>query len=151
MSYYYRGNLAVELEESPRSSTKKKTKRTIRIKPSIPTGEKLMYLFFVTLVVVGVSLVGIRYSEISQHNYEIQRLKKEIKLTKEANASLQLQIEQLGNRDRIIMEAERMGMVYNPKAAHMVGQTSEAAATNKKTTTASSTSGEEPTKEPANN
>ncbi|CAM5786932.1 MULTISPECIES: cell division protein FtsL [Bacillati] len=127
MSYYYRSNLAVELEDSPGSVTKKKTKRTVRIKPSIPTKEKLMYLFFITLVVIGVGMVGVRYSQISQYNYEIQRLKKEIRINKEKNTSLQLQIEQLSNRDRIIMEAERMGMVYNPEAAHLVGQSKEAA------------------------
>ncbi|MEJ8544592.1 cell division protein FtsL [Brevibacillus borstelensis] len=127
MSYYYRGNLAVELENSPGSGTKKKTKRTVRIKPSIPTKEKLMYLFFITLVVVGVVLVGVRYSQISQYNYEIQRMKKEIRINKDKNTSLELLIEQLSNRDRIIMEAERMGMVYNPEAAHMVGQSKKAA------------------------
>lgn len=138
MSYYYRGNLAVELEESPRSTTQKKTKRTVRIKPSIPTGEKLMYLFLISLVVAGVGLVGVRYSQISQHNYEIQRLKKEIRVNKETNSSLQLQIEQLSNRDRIIMEAMRMGMVYNPEAAHVVGQSKEMAEKKKNSAAASS-------------
>jgi cell division protein FtsL len=124
MSYYYRGNLAVELE---RSRSQQKTKRTIRIKSSIPTGEKLLYLFFISLLVIGVGFVGVRYSRISQYNYEIQSLKKEIRLMQEKNAVLQLQIDQMSNRDRIISEAEKMGMVSNPDAVHVIGQTKGAA------------------------
>jgi cell division protein FtsL len=119
MSYYYRGNLAVELDQS---RSPQKTKRTVTIKPSIPTGEKLLYLFLISLVVVGVGFVGVRYSQISQYNYEIQSIKKEIRLNQEKNAALQLQIEQMSNRDRIISEAEKMGMVSNPDAVHVIGQ-----------------------------
>jgi cell division protein FtsL len=126
MSYYYRGNLAVELEQS---RSPQKTKRTVTIKPSIPTGEKLLYLFFIVLVVVGVSFVGVRYSQISQYNYEIQSLKKEIRLNQEKNAVLQLQIEQMSNRDRIISEAEKMGMVSNPDAVRVIGQMNAAGET----------------------
>lgn len=120
MSYYYRGNLAVDWEQQPRSTTK--TKRTIRIKPSIPTGEKLLYLLFISLTVVGMGLVGVRYSQISQYNYEMQNIKQENKLMQEKNAALELQIEQMSNSQKILSEAERQGMVYNPNAVHVLGQ-----------------------------
>ncbi|MFY0545560.1 cell division protein FtsL [Brevibacillus sp. H7] len=119
MSYYYRGNLAVELEKN---HSRKKTKRTIKIKPSIPTGEKLLYLLFISIIVAGAGFVGVRYSEISQYNYEIQSLRKEIRINQEKNAALQLQIEQMSNRDRIVAEAEKMGMVSNPGSVHVIGQ-----------------------------
>ncbi|MGN7470035.1 cell division protein FtsL [Brevibacillus sp. SAFN-007a] len=121
MSYYYQGNLAMELEKQSRSVTKT-TKRTIRIKPTIPTGEKLLYLLFISLTVIGLGMVGVRYSQISQMNYEIQSTKKENRLLAEKNATLKLQIEQLSNRDRIQREAERQGMVYNANAVHTIGQ-----------------------------
>ncbi|MFP3389641.1 cell division protein FtsL [Brevibacillus sp. SIMBA_040] len=121
MSYYYRGNLAVELEQQPRSVTKT-TKRTIRIKPTIPTGEKLLYLLFISLTVIGLGLVGVRYSQISQYNYDIQSTKKENRIVNEKNTSLQLQIEQLSNGNRILQEAERQGMTYNANAVHTIGQ-----------------------------
>lgn len=121
MSYYYRGNLAVELEKQPRSVTKT-TKRTIRIKPTIPTGEKLLYLLFISLTVIGLGLVGVRYSQISQYNYDIQSTKKENRIVTEKNTSLQLQIEQLSNGNRILQEAERQGMTYNANAVHTIGQ-----------------------------
>ncbi|QRG65770.1 cell division protein FtsL [Brevibacillus choshinensis] len=120
MSYYYRGNLAVELEQKSRTVTK--TKRTIRIKPTIPTGEKLLYLLFISLTVIGLGLVGVRYSQISQYNYDIQSTKKENRLLGEKNAAVKLQIEQMSNRDRIQSEAERQGMVFNPDAVHVIGQ-----------------------------
>ncbi|WP_103107683.1 cell division protein FtsL [Brevibacillus reuszeri] len=121
MSYYYRGNLAVELEKQPRSVTKT-TKRTIRIKPTIPTGEKLLYLLFISLTVIGLGLVGVRYSQISQYNYDIQSTKKENRIVTEKNTALQLQIEQLSNGNRILQEAERQGMTYNANAVHTIGQ-----------------------------
>ena len=121
MSYYYQGNLAMELEKESRSVTKT-TKRTVRIKPTIPTGEKLLYLLFISLTVTGLGMVGVRYSQISQMNYEIQSTKKENRLIAENNATLKLQIEQLSNRDRIQREAERQGMVYNANAVHTIGQ-----------------------------
>lgn len=120
MSYYYRGNLAVELEKKSRTVTK--TKRTIRMKPTIPTGEKLLYLLFISLTVIGLGLVGVRYSQISQYNYDIQSTKKENRLLGEKNAAVKLQIEQMSNRDRIQSEAERQGMVFNPEAVHVIGQ-----------------------------
>jgi cell division protein FtsL len=120
MSYYYRGNLAVELEKKSRTVTK--TNRTIRIKPTIPTGEKLLYLLFISLTVIGLGLVGVRYSQISQYNYDIQSTKKENRLLAEKNAAVKLQIEQMSNRDRIQSEAERQGMVFNPEAVHVLGQ-----------------------------
>lgn len=130
MSYYYRGNLAVELEQS-RSVTK--TKRTIRIKPSIPTGEKLLYLLFISLVVIGMGLVGVRYSQMSQFNYDIQNAKKENRLAQEKNAALKLHIEQMSNSQKIQSEAERQGMVYNPEAVHVLGHSKAQASSNSKT------------------
>ncbi|GED70618.1 hypothetical protein BRE01_43200 [Brevibacillus reuszeri] len=121
MSYYYRGNLAVELEQQSRSVTKT-TKRTIRIKPTIPTGEKLLYLLFISLTVVALGLVGVGYSQISQYNYEIQSTKKDNRIVTEKNTALQLQIEQLSNGNRILQEAERQGMTYNADAVHTIGQ-----------------------------
>ncbi|EJL31030.1 cell division protein FtsL [Brevibacillus sp. BC25] len=121
MSYYYRGNLAMELEQQSKSVTKT-TKRTVRIKPTIPTGEKLLYLLFISLTVVGLGLVGVRYSQISQLNYEIQSTKHENRVTTENNATMKLQIEQMTNRDRLQKEAEKQGMVYNPAAVHTIGK-----------------------------
>jgi cell division protein FtsL len=114
VSFYYRGNLAVDLDH-PRSVAK--TKRTIKIRSAIPTGEKLFYLFLIALVVVGASIVGMRYVQISQYNYEIQNMRQEIRKTQEKNAALQLQIDRMSNRDRIYSEAAAMMMAPAPSGS----------------------------------
>lgn len=81
-----------------------------------------MYLLFISLTVIGLGMVGVRYSQISQFNYDIQSTKKENRLMAEKNAAMKLQIEQMSNRDRIQSEAERQGMVFNPEAVHVLGQ-----------------------------
>lgn len=118
--------------EQTRSVTK--TKRTIKVRSSIPTGEKLLYLFLVTLVVVGASLVGLRYVQISEYNYEIQTTKKEIRVNQEKNAELQQRIDQMSTRDRIYSEAAAMGMTTtDSKAIKVIGGTQPAKKTTPKT------------------
>lgn len=116
--------------EQRRSVTK--TKRTIKVRSGIPTGEKLLYLFLVTVVVVGASFVGLRYVQISEYNYQIQTTKKEIRVSQEKSAELQQKIDQMSTRDRIYTEAAVMGMTTtNSDAVKVIG----GAQTAKKTTT----------------
>ncbi len=122
MSTFFRGNLAVELETS-RAFAKRKKKRTVVVKSSIPTGEKLLYLLLISIVVACVGFVGVRYIEISQYNYQIQELRKQIGDMEEKNASLQLKIEQMSNRDRIYAEAEKMGMVPASGSVRVIANT----------------------------
>ena len=107
MAYYYRGNLAVDVDKSPRV----KQKKTIVIRPSLPTGEKLLYLFMILLVVAGTGFVGLRYSQISEYNYQIEKTKQEMAALQEENAELMLRIEQMSSRERIEQQAKEMGMV----------------------------------------
>ncbi|MET3288140.1 UNVERIFIED_CONTAM: cell division protein FtsL [Brevibacillus sp. OAP136] len=119
MSYYYRGNLAVELE--PKRNTYKKQQRRIKVRSSLPTKEKLLYLFFISVLVVGVGYIGHRYILISQYNYQIQNLKEDIAKVQESNAATQLKINQMNSRERIYDAALQMGMVSAPDAVHVIG------------------------------
>lgn len=121
MSYYYRGNLAVELE--PKRNTYKKQQRRIKVRSSLPTKEKLLYLFFISVLVVGVGYIGHRYILISQYNYQIQSLKQNISKLQESNAATQLKIEQMNSRERIYEAAQQMGMVSAPGSVHVIGET----------------------------
>ncbi|NGQ93711.1 cell division protein FtsL [Brevibacillus sp. SYP-B805] len=118
MNYYYRGNLAVDMEPARSSS---RSKRTVKIKPTLPAGEKLLYLFFILLVVAGVGFVGTRYAQISEYNHEIQNLKQEIKEQQETNASLQQKIEEMSSRERIEAVARELGMVPASGAVEVIG------------------------------
>lgn len=123
MSYYTRGNLAVDID---RRSTAKNKKRTVKIKSAIPTGEKLFYLFLIVMVVVVTGFIGIRYVQISKYNHEIQALKSEIVSIKEESGTIQMKIEQMSNRDRITHEAERLGMVQMQAGAiRIVGKSKQ--------------------------
>ncbi|MGE5702331.1 MAG: cell division protein FtsL [Clostridia bacterium] len=120
MSYYYRGNLAVELE--PKRNTYQKQQRRIKVRSPLPTKEKLLYLFFITVLVAGVGFIGHRYILISQYNYQIQDLKREITTLQDENASMQLKIEQMSNRERIYYAAQQMGMTSVPDSVHVIGE-----------------------------
>jgi len=121
LSYYYRGNLAMEVEQKQSTYKTTKTKRTLKTKPSIPAVEKLLYLFVILVLVLGVGFVGTRYVQISQYNHEIQKAKMEIAKAQETNASLQLKIDEMSSRARIEAVAAEMGMQQQTGAVHVVG------------------------------
>ncbi|MFM1650496.1 cell division protein FtsL [Brevibacillus sp. B_LB10_24] len=118
MRYYYRGNLAVEVEHPDSPSVRKK--RRITVKPGIPAKEKLLYLFFICVIVTGVGFIGVRYVQISEYNYQIQSTKRAITSVQEDNAELRLKIEQMNTGDRIRQEAAEMGLVVSPDSVHVV-------------------------------
>ncbi len=118
MSYYYRGNLAVELERSKSATSRKK--RTLIIKSAIPMKEKLLYLLFVCLIVSAVGFVGYRYVQIAEYNYQIQKTKKDIMAMQEQNAALQLKIDQMSSREEILRTAESQGMVLSPGSVRVI-------------------------------
>ncbi|TPG69096.1 cell division protein FtsL [Brevibacillus laterosporus] len=119
MSYYSRGNLAYEVNR--RSPSPKKMKRTVKIRPGVPTSEKLMYLLLIFALVIATSIIGFRYNQISQNNYQVQLLKKEIEVTKGENESMQLKVDEMSNPKRIGTEAEKMGMVLDMKSVRNMG------------------------------
>ncbi|WP_232698378.1 cell division protein FtsL [Brevibacillus daliensis] len=128
MSYYSRGNLAYEVNRQPKTS--KKVKRTVVVRPGVPTSEKLLYLFLIGVLVAAAGFVGVRYSAISQNNYEIQKLKGEIANNKSLIESMRLKVDELRNPNRIEAEAAKQGMVRNMESVRImtsksVGNTGE--------------------------
>lgn len=96
-------------------------KRTVKIRPGVPTSEKLMYLLLIFALVIATSIIGFRYNQISQNNYQVQLLKKEIEVTKGENESMQLKVDEMSNPKRIGTEAEKMGMVLDMKSVRNMG------------------------------
>lgn len=72
------------------------------VKTGLSTGEKLLYIFAILLVVGSLSVILMGKAAISQLNYEIQFLEKEIAQIKDMNAMLQLEVAALSSPDRII-------------------------------------------------
>ncbi|MGD8190020.1 cell division protein FtsL [Brevibacillus ginsengisoli] len=120
MSYYYRGNLAVELESKSKSKTTTRKKRTVVIKSAIPVQEKLLYILLVCLIVSAAGFVGYRYVQISELNYQIQATKIEIKDIQEKNAALQLKVDSMSSHDEVARGAQEMGMTFSPGAVRVI-------------------------------
>ncbi|MCR8980347.1 cell division protein FtsL [Brevibacillus laterosporus] len=119
MSYYSRGNLAYEVNR--RSPSPKKMKRTVKIRPGVPTSEKLMYLLLIFALVIATSIIGFRYNQISQNNYQIQVLTREIAEIKDENEAMRLKVDEMSSPKRIGIEAEKMGMVLDMKSVRNMG------------------------------
>nr|WP_239565221.1 cell division protein FtsL [Brevibacillus fulvus] len=82
-----------------------------------------MYLFLISVLVFGVSYVGVRYVQISEYNYEIQQLKQQVKKIQDKNTTLQLQVENMSNRERVYAEAQSMNMApANAESIKVVGE-----------------------------
>jgi len=96
-------------------------KRTVKIRPGVPTSEKLMYLLLIFALVIATSIIGFRYNQISQNNYQIQVLTREIAKIKGENESMQLKVDEMSNPKRISIEAEKMGMVLDMKSVRNMG------------------------------
>ncbi|RAP26821.1 hypothetical protein C2W64_01262 [Brevibacillus laterosporus] len=80
-----------------------------------------MYLLLIFALVIATSIIGFRYNQISQNNYQVQLLKKEIEVTKGENESMQLKVDEMSNPKRIGTEAEKMGMVLDMKSVRNMG------------------------------
>ncbi|MBO8171150.1 MAG: cell division protein FtsL [Bacillaceae bacterium] len=109
------GNLAVQLPQKDVTVYRKKSTTTNKKKvatASIPVQEKLIYLAVVIIFVLVSSAIISRYALISEYNYEIQNTRSQISELKESNRSLQVQIDRLSSRERIIEIARNeLGMV----------------------------------------
>lgn len=103
------GNLAYKQNE------KKYVKRKTNIKKkTIPTKEKLYYLFSVIFVVVLASIVISGYAQISELNYSIQKSENSIEQINNDNEDLQIKIAELSSPERIINIAQNeLGMSFD--------------------------------------
>ncbi|WP_255298412.1 cell division protein FtsL [Brevibacillus dissolubilis] len=101
----------MDLKQQPLPPAQRKRKRVVKTTQGVPTGEKLMYLGLILLLVAMAGFVGLRYLQISQYNYQIQSLNKQITKMQGQNEALQLKIDQMSTRDRIVAEATRQGML----------------------------------------
>ncbi|WP_025028061.1 cell division protein FtsL [Caldalkalibacillus mannanilyticus] len=78
----------------------------------LSSGEKLLYIACIIGIVVLLSMLLSRYATITQLNYEIQALEKEVKTIEEVNMNLELIVAEYSSPERIRKVAqEELGMV----------------------------------------
>jgi cell division protein FtsL len=111
MAAYIQGNLALDQKRSapsPKIKIKETTKVVYRNK-SLPTQEKMLYLFTVVLCVIVAGVIIWRYAAIYQMNANILKMQNEIREMQAQNSALKQEVEKLQSPDRLKEEATRLG------------------------------------------
>jgi cell division protein FtsL len=112
MAAYIQGNLAVEPKREQNQRVKiKETRKVVYRNRTLPTQEKLLYLFTVAVLVVAAGVILWRYAQIYQMNASILQIQQEIKQMQAENMALKQQIDKLQSPERLKEEATKYGMV----------------------------------------
>ena len=116
---YQYGNVAVQYQkERQRRPQPKRVQKPpvqqpkphVQRKSSISAGEKVLYILVVIGMVIVASLLLSRSATISQLNYEVQIMEKELSTLQDQNVNLQLMVSEKSSADAIIKKAEEFGM-----------------------------------------
>ncbi|WP_082053144.1 cell division protein FtsL [Gordoniibacillus kamchatkensis] len=112
MAAYIQGNLAVEPKREPSRTVKvKETRKVVYRNKSLPTQEKLLYLFTVAVLVLVAGVILWRYAQIYQMNATILKMQQDIKRIEAENMALKQQIDKGLSPERLKELAESYGMV----------------------------------------
>ena len=111
MPSYIQGNLALDQKRSvPAAKVKiKETTRVVYRNKSLPTQEKMLYLFTVLLCVIVAGVIIWRYASIYQMNASIMKMQGEIREIQSQNSALMQEVEKLQSPERMKGEAVRLG------------------------------------------
>src|SRR5690606_27949348 len=90
--------------------TYKETRRVVRRKKSIPTQEKLLYLFTIIVCVCVAGLIIFRYAQIYEVNAKMQQLEQQIQQLENENSTLELEVNLLQDPKRLIEKAKQLGL-----------------------------------------
>ncbi len=88
----------------------KKTKKT-RVK--ISRFERFFYAITIFLVALSPLMIVFEKSTLSEVNYEVEKIKKEIQTQEKANESLEMKINELASLENIQKVIQDEGLVYN--------------------------------------
>ncbi|MFF2482879.1 cell division protein FtsL [Paenibacillus sp. NPDC058071] len=105
------GNLAMQPKRKPDQKTViRETKRVVVKRKSLPTQEKLLYLFSVVVVVAVLCAILIRQTQIYDMSVNIKQMNNEYESMNVEMIELKRQVEMLSNPERIRKLAEEQGM-----------------------------------------
>lgn len=122
---YQYGNVAVQYKKRPEKHREQRQQPKVApVRHGISTGEKLLYILFIIIVVTVLSVLLTRYATISQLNYEAQYLEKESVKIEERNSTLQLEVASLSAPERIIAIAQEEGMTLNKSTVRILSHPS---------------------------
>lgn len=126
---YQYGNVAVQYQNEKKKRPekyreKRQQPKVAPVRHGISTGEKLLYILFIIIVVTVLSVLLTRYATISQLNYEAQYLEKESVKIEERNSTLQLEVASLSAPERIIAIAQEEGMTLDKSTVRILSHPS---------------------------
>ncbi|WP_179298822.1 cell division protein FtsL [Evansella halocellulosilytica] len=99
-----------EQQWNPQPKRETKTVKQKVFNGGITKGEKLIYFAALAAVVFGLYLVISNYASMYIVNHQIQQTESDIAQQASINQGLELQVKELSDPDRILAEAEAMGM-----------------------------------------
>ena len=88
-------------------------KKTKKKKLKISKFEKALYVFAITLVLVAPISVVFTKSTLSEINFKVEKMKKEISSKKKINEGLEMKINELVSLDNIKDVIKAEGLSYN--------------------------------------
>ncbi|MUT66198.1 FtsL-like putative cell division protein [Paenibacillus sp. NEAU-GSW1] len=109
---YINGNLAMQPKRKPDQKTVvRETKRVLVKRKTLPTQEKLLYLFSVIAVVLVLGAILVRQTQIYGMSVQIKQMTNEYESMNVEMKELKKQVEMLSDPERVSDLAKKQGMV----------------------------------------
>ena len=88
-------------------------RRQVKKRVKMSKFERLIYTFAIVLAISAPVTIVFSQATLSQINFEVEKVKKEIKDKTKTNESLSMKINELASLDKIEEIAEEEGLSYN--------------------------------------
>ena len=88
-------------------------KKTKKKKLKITKFEKILYVFTIALLLIAPVTIVFTKSTLSEINFKVEKMKKEIASQEKTNESLEMKINELASLDNIKNVIKTEGLTYN--------------------------------------
>ena len=75
--------------------------------------EKILYLFAITMLLMAPISIVFTKSTLSEINFKVEKMKKQISVKEKTNESLEMKINELASLDNIKNAIKKEGLTYN--------------------------------------
>ena len=88
-------------------------KKTKKKKIKMSKFEKILYVFAITLLLIAPVTIVFTKSALSEINFKVEKMKKQIATKEKTNESLEMKINELASLDNIKSVIKSEGLTYN--------------------------------------
>lgn len=114
------GNLARRLEKQEQQQVRIETKRIVKKRHRISTGEKVLLCLFCAIFFIAAVKIITYQATIYEVNKEIQQLELSIEEIQKQNGDLAIQVDELSTYERIWEKAAELGLLLNENNVKVV-------------------------------